>query len=128
MRVAAKTGLFMGTGSFDASATANDAYSTPSTFAPKLGALAYLIYKEAEARILVNTDAQGVVRVMANGAELGRLNFTGTTAGRVALDLADIQGQTALKFVVDVDVAGTGTGSVEGAIDVDQPAVALSSC
>ncbi|RUT74702.1 hypothetical protein EHM94_05775 [Marinobacter sp. NP-6] len=128
MRVAAKTGLTMGTGSFDAAVAANDAYTTPSGFAPKMGALAYLIYKEAEARILVNTDAEGVVRVMANGVELGRLNFSGVTAGRVALDLADVQGQTGLKFVVDVNVVGTGNGTVEGAIDIDQPAVALTSC
>jgi hypothetical protein len=42
--------------------------------------------------------------------------------------LTDVQGQTRLQFVVDVTVAGTGTGEVHGSIDVDQPAIAMTGC
>ena len=128
MRLAAKTGLWMGRGSFDASAAATDVFSTPTGFAPVLGSLSYMIYKEAKARIQVTTDAEGVVRVMANGTELERLTFSGNTMAAIPLDLTDVQGQTALKFEVDITVAGTGTGTVEGSIDIDQPGAVLVGC
>ena len=127
MRIAAKTGLFMGIGSFDATATGT-AYTTPAAFAPRIGSLSYMAWKEAEARIQVDTDAVGVVKIMAGTAELGSLEFSGPKADRVPLDLMDVQGQTPLTFVVELTTVGTGEGTVAGSIDIEQPGAILAGC
>jgi len=123
MKLAAKTGLFMGSGTFDATAVAAEAYKTPAAFGPTIGPLAYLSYKRAEARIQVDTDASGTVKVMAGTTELGSVNFAGNLATALEIDLNLVQGQTRLAYVVDVTTAGTGTGTVSGAVDIEQPGI-----
>lgn len=123
MKLAAKTGLFMGSGSFDAATLAAEAYKTPAGFGPNIGPLAYLSYKRAEARIQVDTDAAGTVKVMAGTTELGAVNFNGSLATALEIDLNLVQGQTRLAYVVDVTTAGTGTGSITGAVDIEQPGI-----
>lgn len=127
MKFASRAGMPFFKGTFDASTVANDAYKTPAGLGPKLGSLSWLPYKEAEVRVQVTTDAVGTVRVMAGDTVLASAPFNGNLATALEVDLAVVQGQTRLELAIDVETAGTGTGTVEAILDVDQPAI-MSGC
>lgn len=125
--MAAKTGLTFPMGTFDASAAGVEKYKTPNGVGPKIGTLSYLAMKEAEFRVVVGSDSSGVVRLKADSELLGEFQFVGDSAGSVVVDLASVQGQTRLEMSVEVTTAGSGTGNVQGFVDIDQPPV-INGC
>lgn len=123
--------------SFAGNAVANDVYSTPATFAERVGDLARMTFLRGtlRAKIRLSASDTGVftVKLLAAGTVIasGSITITSGTVGYLKIydiDLsalsAGISGQTALTVAVDVTTATTSaTAECIASLDVEHPIV-----
>lgn len=111
---------------------------TDANMRPRLGPLAVLDYKPTEWRYLLRlssapTQGSATVKLFADDAliasDVVALNGNSTISNRMAVNVANVAGESRLSVAVDVTAAANAgiTATLDSVVSVEQPVV-LSGC